>query len=97
MKISAPETEYFEFTVGNRKKTYKIPLAMYMPMADLRMIAHATRIQDDDEQAMALIDIECELLSKYMGKDADELTGSQVAEIFNLWQKAGSEDVTSGE
>ena len=77
-KFGAEARQYFEFQLEGSDKVYQIPLAASMPASTLLMLQNADRRGDGFEGQM-------EMLRRYMGDDAEELTAGTASQILEAW------------
>lgn len=71
-------TEYFEFQLEGDDKTYRIPLAAAMPFGVLNRISKASKSEDS-------LEVQVEMLRKYMGDVVDELPVGVISGILQAW------------
>ena len=96
-KFGNDAPEFMSFTLGNSKKVHKMPLAASMPMSVAVRFAEIAAL-DDDAQGAESARLQLDLLRRYIGEEADELTSAQVAEIFNAWaEESNDQGATPGE
>jgi len=96
-KFGNDSPEFMEFTIGKSKKVYRMPLAASMPMSVAVKFAEIATL-DDDAQGAESAKLQLNLLRRYVGDEADELTSAQVAEIFNAWaEESNAQGATPGE
>ena len=72
--------EFMAFKLGDSEKVYKMPLASSIPMSELLELSEAAA-----KGGSHILRCQLELLRKYIGKKADELTAQDVADIFAAW------------
>lgn len=83
-KFGQEAKEFFEFQIEGSDVIYKIPLAPYMPASILlSMKAGDERGEGFEEQF--------EMLQKYMGDGADDLTVPVATQILQAWAEASQE------
>lgn len=80
-KFGTDKPELLEFQLGDSDKVHSIPLAGSMPADDL---IRMSEVEDNDTEAFKL---EYELLRKYIGDAADNLTAGDVLAIFRAWRE----------
>lgn len=80
--FSKSKIEYFEFQLEGDNAVYKIPLASSMPFS---LIEKMSGVEGDDS-----IKLQMEILRKYMGDAADELTIGMMADIISAWSEAST-------
>ena len=87
-----------EFTLGNSKKVYGLPLATSMPVPLLNKMSAISELPKEQQES-ASVSVEYEVLRHYIGDAADTLTASQIGEIFAAWfeESAGEAGVSVGE
>ena len=74
------DIEVVEVAIG--KKTYKIPLAKYLPYKAIK------KLRNDND-----IDAVMEILSKYIPMEVlDELTMDSIKQILEAWSEASNDD-----
>lgn len=78
-KFGTDKPDLMEFQIGDSDKVYTIPLAASMPAAELIKMSE---LADNDTEAFKF---QFELLKKYMGDAADDLTATEVRDIINAW------------
>ena len=78
-KFGTDKPEVMEFQIGDSDKVYTIPLAASMPAPVLIKMAD---LADNDTEAFKF---QYELLKKYMGDAADDLTATEIRDIINAW------------
>lgn len=79
-KFGNDSPEFLSFQLGDDEKVYKIPLAASMPISVLVGMGDAAAKGDHETMRYQL-----EVLKRYMGEDADNLTAGQMGEIFSAW------------
>ena len=77
--------EFMSFTLGDEETVYKLPLAASLPMSVLLEMGEAASKGDS-----AAMRCQFDVLRRYMGERADELTAGQVREIFTAWTEESS-------
>lgn len=94
-KFGNDAPEFMSFTLGHTgKKVYKMPLAASMPMTIAVRFSEIAALPED-QQGVESIKFQLEVLRRYVGDAADDLTASQVAEIFEAWGEESSEQGAS--
>ena len=90
---------FMSFTLGKSKTVYKLPLAASLPFQYTLRFAEIAAIEDLEEQTLATLRFQKELLDRYIGEKAADLTTDQVRQIFEAWAEEGetSTGVTQGE
>lgn len=74
--------EVIEVAIG--KKTYKIPLAKYLPYKAIKKLRNK-----DESNADSII----EILSEFIPMDVlDELTMQQISQILEAWSNASTDE-----
>jgi len=79
-KFGNDKPELMSFTLGSGKKVYNIPLAASMPAT---LILKMQKAYQDGE--IAAFEFQLDILKKYIGNAADDLTAGDVRDIFNAW------------
>ena len=96
-KFGNDAPEFMSFTLGTSKKVYKMPLAASMPMSVALRFAEIAAL-DEEAQGAESLRLQLDLLRRYIGDEADELTSAQVAEIFTAWaEESEAQGATPGE
>lgn len=96
-KFGNDAPEFMSFTLGSSKKVHKLPLAASMPMSVAVRFAEIAAM-DGDAQGAESAKLQLELLRRYVGDEADDLTSAQVAEIFEAWaEESNDQGATPGE
>ena len=96
-KFGTDSPEFMEFTIGKSKKIHNLPLAASMPMSVAVRFAEIAAL-DEDAQGAESAKLQLELLRRYVGEEAEQLTSGQVAEIFNAWaEESNAQGATPGE
>lgn len=85
-KFGKDKPELMSFTLGNSKKVYTIPLAASMPATLILEMQKAYKGGD-----VAAFEFQLNLLKKYIGEAADELTAGDVRDIFDAWTEDSKE------
>jgi hypothetical protein len=76
------DIEVIEVAIG--KKTYKIPLAKYLPYKAIKKLR-----SKDESNADSII----EILSEFIPMDVlDELTMQQISQILEAWSNASTDE-----
>ena len=88
LTISTAENKTFDFVIEGSETVYSLPLAMNLPLSELRKVSAIAALPDGEEKNIAAIDMQLNLLEKYMGEVAGTLTGAQVQAIFEGWNDA---------
>ena len=97
-KFGTDTPEFMTFTLGNSKKVYKLPLAASMPISVAVQFSEIAAISDEDMQNAASSKLQLDILRRYIGDAADDLTAAQVAEIFEAWaEESNKQGATPGE
>lgn len=78
-KFGTDKPELMSFKLGDSDKVYTIPLAASMPAA---VLIKMSELADNDAEAFKF---QFELLKKYIGDAADDLTATEVRDIINAW------------
>ena len=91
--------EFLAFTLGKSKTVHKLPLGTSMPFEVALRFAEIAAIEDPDTQNLEMLHFQKELLDRYVGEAAKDLTTAQVQEIFEAWAEEGQDanGVTQGE
>ena len=91
--------EFFCFTLGKSKAVHKIPLGTSLPFELTVRFAEIAQMTDTDEQNLEMLRFQKELLDRYVGDAAANLTTAQVQEIFEAWATEGQDasGVSQGE
>lgn len=90
--------DFLSFTLGKSKKVYKLPLGTSLPFDYAVRFAEIAAIDDAEEQGLESIKLQKEILDRYIGEDAKDLTTAQVTEIFEAWAEEGNKSgVSQGE
>ena len=85
--------QFMSFKLGDGDTVYNLPLAASLPMTALLEMGEAA-VKGD----AAALRCQFDLLRRYMGEAADELTAGQVREIFAAWTEESSrQGATPGE
>ena len=82
--------EFMAFKLAGRDETYKLPLASSMPMSVLIELSDAAAKGGPD-----VLRCQLDLLRRYLGDVADEMTAAQVADIFTAWNDESTEQGAS--
>lgn len=85
-KFGKDKPELMSFNLGNSKKVYNIPLAASMPATLILKMQEAYK-----EGEAAAFAFQLDLLKKYIGDAADNLTAGDVRDIFNAWAADSAE------
>lgn len=72
--------ELMSFKLGDSEKVYTIPLAASMPATQILCMQKAYKEGD-----AAALEFQIEMLRKYIGDIADDLTAGDVRDIINAW------------
>lgn len=91
--ISVKPKEYMEFKLGEGETVYRLPLAHCMPLDMTARFSDVNVIKDDDEKAATALNLELEIMRRYLPEIADTLTAEQVGEIFAAWNE---ENIAAG-
>lgn len=92
-KFGVDAPEFLAFTLGDSEEVYKIPLAASMPMTTLLELSEAAAKGDAESMRFQL-----DLLRRYIGERADDLTAGEVGEIFAAWnEESVGQGATVGE
>lgn len=76
------DIEFIEVAIG--KKTYKIPLAKYLPYKAIKKLRNK-----DESNADSII----EILSEFIPMEVlDELTMQQISQILEAWSNASTDE-----
>lgn len=74
--------EFMAFKLNGSEKVYKMPLASSMPMTVLLELSEAAA-----KGGSTVLRYQLDLLRRYIGAKADELTAQDVADIFAAWNE----------
>lgn len=86
-KYSLTKTDEKYLTIEINGKSYNIPLASSLRLKDLRKIMKAPKLEEAEQ-----LDFLVDFFGKYIGEEvADELTLSQIWELFGFWKEANKE------
>ena len=85
-KFGKDKPELMSFTLGNSKKVYNIPLAASMPATLILDMQKAYK-----EGESAAFEFQLNMLRKYIGEAADELTAGDVRNIIDAWAEYSKE------
>lgn len=85
-KFGKDKPELMNFTLGDSKKVYSIPLAASMPATLILEMQKAYK-----EGEVEAFEFQIKLLKKYIGDAADELTAGEVRDIFDAWAEDSKE------
>ena len=80
-KFGTDRPELMEFQLGDSDKIYAIPLAASMPA---KTLVEMSELGNDDEK---IFKFQFDLIKRYVGEAADELTAGDVRDIMNAWYK----------
>lgn len=83
-KFGQEAKEFFEFQIEGSDVIYKIPLAPHMPAS----ILLSMKAGDDRGEGF---EVQFEMLRKYMGDGANDLTASMATQILQAWAEASKE------
>ena len=88
-KFGKDKPELMAFKIGDSEKVYTIPLAASMPAGIL------IEMSEESENDTEAFKFQYNLLRRYMGEDADNLTASDIRNIIEAWyeesEKQGAE------
>lgn len=85
--------EFLSFTLGDGEEVYNMPLAASMPLTALIGLEEAAA-----KGSAESLRYQMELLRRYIGDKADELTAGEVAEIYAAWsEESAKQGATAGE
>lgn len=91
-KFGTDKPDLMKFQIGDSDKVYTIPLAASMPAS---VLIKMSELAENDAEAFKF---QFELLKKYMGDAADELTATEVRDIIDAWyEESGKNGADPGE
>ena len=97
-QFGTDKPEFLSFTLGKSKTIHKLPLGTSLPFEYALRFAEIAAMEDEEKQGLASLQFQKELLDRYIGEAAKDLTTAQVQEIFEAWSEEGSKTgVTQGE
>lgn len=91
--------QFLSFTLGKAKTVHKLPLGTSLPFELTVRFAEIAAIEEAEQQNLEMLRFQKELLDRYVGEAAANLTTAQVQEIFEAWAEEGQEanGVSQGE
>ena len=84
-KFGKDKPELMSFQIGDSEKVYTLPLAASLPAS---VLIEMNKAGEDDAKAF---EFQYELLKRYMGKAAEELTAGDIRDIMDAWMKESAD------